>query len=50
VNRRLNIILDGAFKEVMALAEERKIDNRTAALMLGVGRVAEAHRTLGLYP
>jgi glutamate dehydrogenase (NAD(P)+) len=50
VNERLRMIMENAHVDVLALAEERKIIMRTAATMLGVSRVAEAHRTRGLYP
>jgi glutamate dehydrogenase (NAD(P)+) len=35
---------------VATLAREEGVSLRTAAQMIGVGRVAEAHRTRGLYP
>jgi len=41
---------DEAFKRVSAFAKEEKVDMRTAALMLGVKRVADAQRLRGLYP
>jgi glutamate dehydrogenase (NAD(P)+) len=50
VNNRLRIIMEQSYVDVLQLAEERKITMRTAATMLGVGRVAEAHVTRGLYP
>jgi glutamate dehydrogenase (NAD(P)+) len=50
VNDRLASILDSAYAEVSALAQEYGVSLRTAAQMIGVGRVAEAHRTRGLYP
>ena len=50
VNDRLRAILESAYAEVSALAQERDVSLRTAAQMIGVGRVAEAHRTRGLYP
>ena len=51
VNDRLARIMDRAYDEVSALApSERRCRLRTAAQMIGVGRVAEAHRTRGLYP
>jgi len=50
VNERLRGIIEGAYVEVIALAEERGITARQAATILGVGRVAEAHRTRGLFP
>ena len=50
VNDRLKAIMEGAYQEVSALAQEEGTSLRTAAQMIGVGRVAEAHRTRGLYP
>jgi glutamate dehydrogenase (NAD(P)+) len=35
---------------VLALSQDQKVSMRTAATMLGVRRVAEAHKTRGLYP
>jgi glutamate dehydrogenase/leucine dehydrogenase len=42
--------MTGAVKQVWALAEQSDVDLRTAALMLGVRRVADGYRTRGLYP
>ncbi|HEX5494692.1 MAG TPA: Glu/Leu/Phe/Val dehydrogenase [Mycobacteriales bacterium] len=50
VNERLAELMERAYAEVADLAAERKVSMRTAAQMIGVGRVAEAHRTRGLYP
>jgi len=50
VNDRLKAIMDGAYQQVSALAQDEGTSLRTAAQMIGVGRVAEAHRTRGLYP
>jgi len=50
VNDRLRAIMDKAYDEVSTLAREQGVSLRTAAQMIGVGRVAEAHRTRGLYP
>jgi glutamate dehydrogenase (NAD(P)+) len=50
VNDRLKKLMERAYGQVSALATERKVSMRTAAQMIGVGRVAEAHRTRGLYP
>ena len=50
VNDRLKVLLEAAYDEVSALAAERGVSLRTAAQMIGVGRVADAHRTRGLYP
>jgi glutamate dehydrogenase (NAD(P)+) len=50
VTGRLRAILERAYDEVAGLSQERGVSLRTAAQMIGVGRVAEAHRTRGLYP
>ncbi|HVT20009.1 MAG TPA: Glu/Leu/Phe/Val dehydrogenase [Mycobacteriales bacterium] len=50
VTDRLRVILERSYAEVSALAAEKQVSLRTAAQMIGVGRVAEAHRTRGLYP
>ena len=50
VNVRLRKLMERSYAEVSELAADRKISLRTAAQMIGVGRVAEAHRTRGLYP
>ena len=50
VNDRLRMIMEKSHVDVLDLAEDRKITMRTAATVLGVSRVAEAHVTRGLYP
>ncbi len=50
INERLRTIMSRAFKEVLGIAAEKKIDMRTAATVLGVKRVAEAMMVRGLYP
>jgi len=50
VNDRLKQIMDRSYAEVSTLASDEGVSLRTAAQMIGVGRVAEAHRTRGLYP
>ncbi len=50
VNRKLENKMVKAFNDVYRLAKQEESDMRTAALMLGVGRVAEAIKTLGLWP
>jgi glutamate dehydrogenase (NAD(P)+) len=50
VNDRLRKIMEQSYVDVLAMAESRGVTMRTAATMLGVGRVAEAHATRGLYP
>jgi glutamate dehydrogenase (NAD(P)+) len=39
-----------AYAEVSELAAAKGLSLRTAAQVIGVGRVADAHRTRGLYP
>ncbi len=39
-----------AVDRVSARAEREAVSLRAAALMEGIGRVAEAHRARGLYP
>jgi len=50
VNHKLENKMVKAFNDVHKLAKQEESDMRTAALMLGVGRVAEAIKTLGLWP
>jgi glutamate dehydrogenase (NAD(P)+) len=50
VNAKLKLLMESAYDQVSVLAHERSVSLRTAAQMIGVGRVAEAHRTRGLYP
>jgi glutamate dehydrogenase/leucine dehydrogenase len=50
VNKKLEVKMVKAFNDVCELSKKRKTDMRSAALMLGVGRVAEAIKILGLWP
>ncbi len=50
VNRRLESVMVNAYNEVYACACERRIDMRSAAMAVAVGRVAEAIRLRGIYP
>jgi glutamate dehydrogenase (NAD(P)+) len=50
VNRKLEEKMTKAFNDVVGLAEREESDMRTGALMLGVGKVANAIKTLGLWP
>lgn len=50
VKSNLSDILMRSIKEVEALATSKGITWRNAAMMIGVGRVAEAHKLRGLYP
>jgi len=47
---RLARILTRSFQEVVAISEREKVSMRTAALMLGIGRVATAVELRGIFP
>jgi len=47
---QLDRIMDDAFAGVVAMAQARSVDLRGAAMMVAVGRVAEATTLRGLYP
>jgi glutamate dehydrogenase (NAD(P)+) len=50
VNRRLKDIMVRSFHEVKDIAARERVDMRTAAYILAVGRVAEATLVRGVYP
>jgi glutamate dehydrogenase (NAD(P)+) len=50
VNRKLEERMTKAFNDVEAVVARQESDMRTGALMLGVSRVANAIKTLGLWP
>ena len=50
ITERLTRIMKRSFGEVLNISQKVKVDMRTAALMLGIGRVAEATRLRGIYP
>jgi glutamate dehydrogenase (NAD(P)+) len=50
ISERLTRILRKSFAEVLNISQREKVDMRTAALMLGIGRVAEAQKLRGIYP
>jgi glutamate dehydrogenase (NAD(P)+) len=50
VNHRLERIMVRSFRDVYETSRQMNIDLRTAALVLGIGRVADATKTRGLYP
>ncbi|MDQ4142387.1 MAG: Glu/Leu/Phe/Val dehydrogenase [Actinomycetota bacterium] len=50
VNDRLRQIMERAFGQVSDLAQDKGLTMRQAAHWIGVGRVAEAHLTRGLFP
>ncbi|WP_213015189.1 MULTISPECIES: Glu/Leu/Phe/Val dehydrogenase [unclassified Rhodococcus (in: high G+C Gram-positive bacteria)] len=50
VDRKLVALMRTASRSVWALADDKRIPLRLAAHVLGVGKVAEAHKVRGLYP
>ncbi len=50
VDDKLENKITKSFHDVQKLSKQEESDMRTAALMLGVGRVAQSIRTLGLWP
>ena len=50
VKTNLSSIMMKALNDVESTSEKKQVTWREAALMLGVGRVAEAHKLRGLYP
>jgi glutamate dehydrogenase (NAD(P)+) len=50
ITARLQEVMTRAFNQVWAIAQKEGTDLRTAALMHGVRRVADAFRLRGLYP
>ena len=50
ISERLIRIMKRSFSEVLNISKKEKVDMRTAALMLGIGRVAEATKLRGIYP
>jgi glutamate dehydrogenase (NAD(P)+) len=50
VNQKLQELMLRAFHQVRDLARERLLSNRTAALSLGVQKIAKEKMTRGLYP
>ncbi len=50
VNLRLRDLMERSFEEVYKIHKDRKVHMRTAAYLVAVSRVADAHRLRGLYP
>jgi glutamate dehydrogenase (NAD(P)+) len=49
VNERLQDVMEHAFDEVVRYADHHKVNNRIAAYMLGIDRVAYALKLRGIY-
>lgn len=50
IQKKLKDVMVSTFNRVLAFSNKKGVDMRTAALMLGIGRVAEAKKLRGLYP
>ena len=50
VNQQMQGILTRAFGDVVRISKKERVHMRTAAMMLAIGRVAEATRIRGLFP
>jgi glutamate dehydrogenase (NAD(P)+) len=50
IHENLDRIMDGATEGVMAMADDQRVDLRSAATMLAVKRVSDATTLRGLYP
>ena len=50
VYNRLESVMKTAFTKAFKIQTDRKVTMRLAAIMLGVGRVADAVKLRGLYP
>ena len=50
VRRRLHTLMLDAFQRVRAAAQQQRVDWRTAAMAVALGRVAQAARARGIYP
>ena len=50
VNKMLETKITGAFRDVHAASVKHNVDERTGAMIVGVGRVADAVKTLGVFP
>jgi glutamate dehydrogenase (NAD(P)+) len=49
VNERLLDIMESSFDSVVEYAEAHKVNNRIAAYMVGIDRVAKALKLRGIY-
>ncbi len=50
IHARLHEIMITAYQRIVALAKEKRVSLRMAALMAGIQEVAQAHECRGLYP
>lgn len=50
ISGRFTRILQRSLAEVLNISQKEKVDVRTATLILGIGRMAEATKPRGIYP
>jgi len=50
INQRLYHLMSKAFHEVLEVAQKHQVDMRTAAMIHGISRIAEAMKLRGLFP
>ena len=50
MNEKLRLIMTSSFNAVLRAAETHRVDMRTAALVLAVGKVGNAMKLRGLWP
>jgi glutamate dehydrogenase (NAD(P)+) len=50
VNRKLQVVMESAFKEVFEISQLEKVDMRNAAHMLAVKRIVTAMEARGIFP
>ena len=50
VNAKLHEVMTRSFEQVVQMAQREQVDNRLAAYLLAVDRVASATSLRGLYP
>jgi len=50
VNRQLQVVMDRAFHEVLAVSQREKVDMRNGAYMLSIKRIADAMEARGIFP
>ena len=50
MNSRLISLMQRAFQDVLAVARDRNVSMRSAALIRGIERIKEAKRRRGVFP
>ncbi len=50
INRRMAQLLAAAFEEMVAYGQRKKVDTRSAAMMLAMQRISEAMKLRGIFP